>query len=432
MAKTLSKKAAAELADRKRRMAWWHEARFGMFVHWGLYSVVGRHEWSQDFEQPPKEEYEAIAMDFKPKPNCAREWARLAKKAGMKYMVLTTKHHEGYCLFDTATTDYNAVKTGPGRDLVAEYVKACRAEGLKVGFYFSLMDWHHADGYKCVKNEAARKRFVAYVHAQVKELMSNYGKIDILWYDVPYPLPDAAGWESVRLNKMVRTLQPDIIINDRSQLPEDFGTPEETISAAEEGRAWEACMTFNGSWGWVDTRPDAWHSAADVVMMLRKCAGHNGNLLLNIGPKPDGSVPMQATERLTKVGKWLKAYGDRAVYGIRPRAMKLIPGANMFEWVRGIDPKTVYMWMRTWPNGEIGIGWFKGKIKSVKLLTPTGSTKVKFMQDERRVVLKDLPMVCPEKAVGVAVFEIKCDRKPERKMGIHATNCAQWWGGYDG
>lgn len=427
MAKKLSKKALAEKKDRDRRMAWWHDARFGMFVHWGLYSIVGRHEWSMDFEQPDFAEYQALAQQFKPKANCAREWAKLAKKAGMKYIVLTTKHHEGYCLFDTATTDYNAVKTGPGRDLVAEYVKACRAEGLKVGFYYSLMDWHHKDGYNCVKSEPARKRFVGYLHEQVRELMSNYGKIDILWYDVPYPLDSAEKWESVKMNKMVRKLQPDIIINDRSYMDQDFGTPEEHIVAAGPGRAWEACMTFNGSWGWVDTRDDAWHSPADVVMMLRKCTGWGGNLLLNIGPKPDGSVPQQAIDRLTAVGKWMKAYGERVVYGVRPRAEGLIDGANMYEWTRDTDPKVAYMWFRTWPNGEIGVGWFKGKVKKIELLTPTGSMKVKFKQDARRLKLLDLPMKCPEKAVGVAVVKVTCETKPMRPLGIHAFNKVRWW-----
>ncbi len=421
-----SKKLTKEKLDRKRRMAWWHDARFGMFVHWGLYSVVGRHEWVQNNEQIPREEYEAIAMKFKPKPNCARQWARLAKKAGQKYMVLTTKHHDGYCLWDTATTDYNAAKTGPGRDLVAEYVAACRAEGLKVGFYFSMMDWHHRDGYKCCKSEPARKRFVKYIHAQVKELMAKFGKIDILWYDVSYPL-EAKGWESAKLNRMVRKLQPDIIINDRSQIPEDFGTPEESIVAAGEGRAWEACMTFNGSWGWVDTTDDAWHSARDVVLMLRQCVAGGGNLLLNIGPKPDGSVPDQAIERLTKVGKWMDVYGKKCVYGPRPRAAGLHDVSNMLVWTRDNNSKRVFAWCNTWPNGEVGIGWFKGKVKRVKLLTAQGAKPVKFAQTPRRLLLTGLPKACPDKTVGVSVFQIDCVSKPSRKMGIHAENQVVWW-----
>src|SRR6185312_8371430 len=189
--------------EHDRRMRWWHEAKFGMFIHWGLYSVIGRHEWAMEVEGVPIPQYELLAKHFSPKPNAARDWARLAKQAGQKYMVMTTKHHEGFCNFDTKLTDYCASKQAPGRDLVREFVEAARAEGLRVGFYYSLMDWHHPDGVRCLKDEAARRRFVDYIHGQVRELMTNYGKIDVLWYDVPWPL-DAKGWESVEMNTMVR------------------------------------------------------------------------------------------------------------------------------------------------------------------------------------------------------------------------------------
>ncbi|MBX5479563.1 MAG: alpha-L-fucosidase, partial [Pyrinomonas methylaliphatogenes] len=196
--------------DRERRMRWWHEAKFGMFIHWGLYSVLGRHEWVMEMEGIPVSEYEQLAKRFNPRPGAPREWARLARRAGQKYMVLTTKHHEGFCLFETQTTNYCAPKQAAGRDLVREFVEAARAEGLRVGFYYSLMDWHHPDGARCAEDEAARKRFVEYIHTQIRELMTNYGKIDILWYDVAWPL-DAKGWESEKMNRMVFELQPDII-----------------------------------------------------------------------------------------------------------------------------------------------------------------------------------------------------------------------------
>src|SRR6185295_15528606 len=226
------------IEDRKRRMKWWHEAKFGMFIHWGLYSVVGRHEWVMEMEGIPAQEYEQLARQFNPKPNAAREWAKLAKHAGQRYMVMTTKHHEGFCLFDTKTTSYCAPKQAAGRDLVKEYVEAARAEGLRVGFYYSLMDWHHPDGARCATDEAARRRFVDYIHAHIRELLTNYGKIDILWYDVSWPL-DAAGWESEKMNEMVFKLQPAIIVNNRNKLAGDFSTPEQRIEAAEAGRAWE-------------------------------------------------------------------------------------------------------------------------------------------------------------------------------------------------
>ena len=425
MVRKLSAKAKAVMADRKRRMKWWHEARFGMFVHWGLYSILGRHEWVQNIEQIPHTEYEALAKRFKPKPNCMREWAKLAKQAGMKYMVMTTKHHEGYCLWDSDVTDYCAGKTGPGRDLVAEYVAACRAEGLKVGFYYSLMDWHHPDGFRCLKSEPARKRFVKYTHALVKELMTQFGKIDILWYDVAHPLPDAAGWESAKMNRMVRKLQPDILINDRSHLPEDFGTPEEHIQAADPGRAWEACMTFNGSWGFMDTPAEDWHSSRAVIGMLRQCTAGGGNLLLNVGPHADGTLPKIAHERLKAVGKWLGVYGKKMVYGIRPRMPGgMLSSLAMADWT--LEGKTAYAWLRNWPGKEIGIGRWKGKVKAVKLLTPQGVKRVKFKQEPRRLLITGLPRTCPDKTLGIAILQIDCATKPSRGMGTHVEGPGHW------
>ena len=343
----------------------------------------------------------------------------------MKYMVLTTKHHDGFCLWDSDSTDYCSAKMGPGRDLVAEYVAAARAERLKVGFYYSLMDWHHPDGYRCIKPGPARRRFVDYTHGLVRELMTNYGKIDILWYDVAFPLKNADEWESRKMNAMARKLQPDIIINNRSLLDEDFGTPEESIVAEAEGRNWEACMTFNGSWGWVDTPDSDWHSERDVIMMLRQVTAQGGNLLLNVGPKPDGTLPRQAHERLGKVGKWLDVYGKKLVYGDRPRTKGLVAQANIIDWT--CQGKTAYAWLRCWPGTNLGIGWFKGRVKSVKLLTPQGSKRMSFKQEPRRLVVTGLPRTCPEKAANIAVLQIDCASKPTRRMGIHTDNAEKWW-----
>ncbi len=183
-----TKNAVSRLAyqeeTRSKRLRWWREAKFGMFVHWGLYSVIGHQEVGSGVRGIPIEQYELLAKHWKPKQGAAREWARLAKRAGQKYIVLTAKHHEGFCLWDSRLTDYNAARRGPGRDLVREFVEAARAEGLRVGLYYSLMDWHHPDGERCVSDAAARERFVTYTHGLLRELLSNYGKIDILWYDV--------------------------------------------------------------------------------------------------------------------------------------------------------------------------------------------------------------------------------------------------------
>jgi len=301
------KPAPSSIPDSETRMKWWHQAKFGMFVHWGLYSVLGRHEWVMENEGIPVAEYEPLARRFNPKPNAARDWAKLAKRAGMKYMVMTTKHHEGFCLFNSKLTNYCAAKQAAGRDLVKEYVDAARAEGLRVGFYYSLMDWHHPDGARCAEDEAARKRFVDYTFGLIRELMTNYGKIDVLWYDVSWPL-DAAGWQSERMNKMVFELQPNIIVNNRNKLPGDFSTPEQRI-VAEKDRPWEACMTLNDSWGY-QAADDNWKTPKQVIRNLISCARDGGNYLLNIGPLADGSSPESSVGILEEVGHWTAVCED--------------------------------------------------------------------------------------------------------------------------
>jgi len=396
---------------RPRRMRWWQEARFGMFVHWGLYSQLGRHEWVMNRERIPVKEYEKLADSWHPKERPAREWARLAKQAGMKYMVLTTKHHEGFCLWDTKQTDYNAVKHGPGRDLVREYVEACREFGLKVGFYYSLMDWHHPDGALCAKDEKARRRFLDFTQGCVRELCTNYGKLDILWYDVSWPLHPAEQWESVKMSAMARELQPDIIINNRSQLDEDFGTPEEQVAAEKAGRNWEACMTFNGSWGYMPSAID-WRSVREVIGMLRTAAGGQGNLLLNIGPKPDGSVPEEAYERLVPLGQWIEKSGE-ALYGMMGRA------DGTMEWLATgqftVKGNTAYYWCSRWPGKELAIGGMLCKVKKASLLA--SGEPIAFEQAENRLILKGLPEANPDKIAGVSVIKLECDSAPRQVLG---------------
>ena len=383
------------VADRTRRMQWWHAAKFGMFIHWGLYSTLGRHEWVMENEGIPVSEYEAYADQFKPKPNAARDWARLAKRAGMKYMVMTTKHHEGFCNFDSKLTDYCATKRGPGRDLVREYVEAARAEGLRFGFYYSLMDWHHPDGARCLKDEAARRRFVDYIHGQVRELMTNYGKVDILWYDVAWPL-DAKGWESVEMNTMVRKLQPDIIINNRSKIPEDFDTPEQRIEASQN-RPWESCMTLNDSWGYHISDKN-WKSPTTVIRNLVTCARDGGNYLLNIGPTGDGSIPLDSAQVLTSVGEWMSKHGD-TIYqsdNCQPRR------GNYVTFTR--KGNTLFAHVYYWPGSTVVIGNLLNKVKSVRM---QGTNQpVKFVQDDFRIRLIDLPRRAPEL---VTTFALELD-----------------------
>jgi alpha-L-fucosidase len=395
---------AKEAQDRRRRMRWWHEAKFGMFIHWGLYSVIGRHEWVMEMEGIPLAEYEQLAKKFRPRPNAARDWARLARQAGMKYMVMTTKHHEGFCLFDSQHTDYCAPRQACGRDLVAEYVQAAHSEGLRVGFYYSLMDWHHPDGARCAISEAARQSFVEYIHGQVRELCTQYGKVDILWYDVPWPL-DAEGWEARRLNRMVRRLQPDIIINNRSRLPEDFGTPEQHIRPEEQGRAWEACMTMNDSWGF-HRADDNWKTPKQVIRNLITCARDGGNYLLNIGPKADGSIPAPSVRLLEKVGEWMDKYGH-TIYDAEPCEVKRSVFASFTR-----KGRTLYVHVHFWPGSEWSIGGLRTQVKTARLL-PTGQ-KVKFEQGPWCLSFSGLPRVAL--GASVNVLELECASVPRQDM----------------
>jgi alpha-L-fucosidase len=388
-------------STRTERMKWWHDARFGMFIHWGLYSVLGRHEWAMENEAIPVKDYEQLAKQFKPKPNAARDWAKLAKAAGQKYMVMTTKHHEGFCHFNSKLTNYCAPKQGPGRDLVAEFVEAAHAEGLTPGFYYSLMDWHHPDGARCATDEAARRRFVDYIHGQIRELMTNYGKVGVLWYDVSWPL-NVEGWESEKMNKMVFDLQPEIIVNNRNALPGDFATPEQTLTPTA-GRAWESCMTLNDSWGY-QTTDDNWKSAKTVVRNLIQCARDGGNYLLNIGPRGDGSIPDATVPILQAVGKWVEGNGA-AIYKAEPCTVKR--SANTLFTRIG---NTMYAHEYFWTGEELAIGGFTTKVLSAKMLR-TG-TPVKFVQDDLRVRLIGLPKIAPDTPATTIVVE--CNGEPKQ------------------
>jgi alpha-L-fucosidase len=391
---------SAQDASRARRMQWWHDAKFGMFIHFGLYSVLGRHEWAMENEAIPVKEYEQLAKRFNPKPNGARDWARLAKQAGQKYMVMTTKHHEGFCNFNSKLTDYCAPKQAAGRDLVTEFVNAARAEGITPGFYYSLMDWHHPDGARCATDEAARRRFVDYIHGQIRELMTNYGKIGVLWYDVSWPL-DAKGWESEKMNKMVFELQPDIIVNNRNKLDGDFSTPEQTIKAEAGGRAWESCMTMNDSWGY-QTTDDDWKTPKTIVRNLITCARDGGNYLLNIGPRGDGSIPEESVNILQTVGKWMDGHGQ-TIYKTDVCRVKRSAFANFTR-----KGNTLYIHAYFGPGAELNISGLRTKVLSAKMLR--SGTPVKFQQTEFQTKFMGLPQSAPDSPV--TTLAVECESEP--------------------
>lgn len=322
---------------------WFRKDRFGMFIHWGLYAMPARNEWIKNMECITDEKYDKYFKYFDPDLYDAKEWARQAKAAGMKYVVMTTKHHEGFCMFDTKYTDYKCTNTPAGRDLVKEYVEAFRAEGLKVGFYYSLIDWHHPDftidaihprryDKDAQQQNEGRdmKRYAKYMRDQVTELLTNYGKIDILWFDFSYTdknpnFPDwmegkgRNDWESEELIKTARALQPHIIIDNRSDLEQDLWTPEqyqmlEWVKHAETGElvTWEACQTFSGSWGYFRDE-QTWKTPKMLIDMLINTVCIGGNLLMNVGPTARGYFDYRAENALKVYADWMK-YNSRSIY----------------------------------------------------------------------------------------------------------------------
>lgn len=381
--------------DHERRMGWFREAKFGMFIHWGLYSVLGRGEWVMAIEDIPVEEYEQLAKQFNPRPHVAREWAKLARESGMKYMVMTTKHHDGFCLFNSNFTDYCAPKQGAGRDLVAEYVEAVRAEGLRVGMYFSLMDWHSADWRKCKTDADARKRFVDRVHAELRQLMTNYGKMDELWYDGAFPL-DAEGWRSKEMNEMVFQLQPDIVINNRSWMAGDFSTPEQSINAAKGD--WESCMTLNDHWGY-GAADDNWKTPKTLASNLAHCSMGGGNYLLNIGPKADGSVPEESVRILHSVGGWVNR-NQAALHGVENAKISIADGLFFSRKVN-----TIYFYILNWPGTNFTIGGIHQKPMSAKYVA--SGKDVPFELNGTRLVFSGLPMTSPDEVITVIAAEFE-------------------------
>jgi alpha-L-fucosidase len=382
----------------QERIRWWREAKFGMFVHWGLYSLLCRDAWAMGDEDIPLSDYEQLAGRFHPQPNAARAWAKLARKSGMKYMVMTTKHHEGFCLFDSKLTDYCATKQGPGRDLVQEYVEAVRAEGLRVGLYYSLMDWHHPDWRIAKEDEAARKRFIEYTHGQIRELLTNYGKIDILWYDMAVGL-DAKGWESERMNKMVLELQPEIVVNNRNLVAGDFFTPEQSTQATKGD--WESCMTMNDTWGYV-TGDNNWKSPNRLIQNLVECARDGGNYLLNIGPMADGSVPEPSVRILDQIGQWLARNGS-AIYGADKC---LFLHGDICGFTR--KGNTLFTHVYFWPGDTVTIGGVTTKVHKARLLAT--NEDVTFTQKERQLTFSGLPPQAPDMPITVIVAE--CETEP--------------------
>jgi alpha-L-fucosidase len=324
---------------------WFAGARFGMFVHWGHSSQQGVElSWPMtggiealpsSLAAMPVADYESSAATFDPAPGAAKEWAALAREAGMRYAVFTTRHHDGYSMWPTAYSDYSVATSPCGRDLVGEFVEAFRDAGLRVGLYYSLPDWHHPDypaltdadrpyGFGMARrpNGEAWDRYVAYVFGQIKELLTNYGTIDELWFDGAWERT-AEEWRAEELNARIRELQPSIVVNDRLPGAGDFDTPEQFLPAEPPAKPWEMCLTMNDSWGYVPA--DAkYKSARSLVHTLCEVAARGGNLLLNVSPRGDGSLPAEQVERLEAIGSWVQRYGRSLV--------DTEPGLAAWQW----------------------------------------------------------------------------------------------------
>lgn len=403
----------------RERLAWFRDARFGVFLHWGLYSVLGRNEWSQYLDRFSTAEYETLADRFNPGRFDADALANWAVECGLKYMVLTTRHHDGFCLFDSAASvgAFTSVSRAARRDLVREYSVALRRVGVKVGFYYSLCDWRFKGCWLPDQYPGSAVAMVEQAHAQVRELMTNYGAVDLLWYDGAQwgnNTPSATAYCSQELNAMVRSLQPGIIINDRSGLPEDFGTPECRIEfSAEESRPWESCLQMDSiGWGNVPHSPNL-KTTAQIVADLVECATGAGNLLLNTGPQADGQLRPEEASRIREAGAWLKRNGE-AIYGSR-RSPLSVHGAmgssnRMSRWIGTKDPNVHYLAALCWMGPEFMTVLVDGEVRDVTLMA-TGRT-VQFKRGpEGRLVFTGLPVLPPDELC--TVFRVRFAAPPK-------------------
>lgn len=422
------------MADRAtpdaKRIKWFNQARFGMFIHWGLYSLLGRGTWVMHHDQIPVQEMEKLAGKFTAKKFDAAAWANLARDAGMKYAILTTRHHDGFCLFDSAASDFTSVKTAAQRDLVGEYVEAFRKAGLKVGFYYSLLDWRFPGYFEPEKYPESAAALVEQAHAQIRELLTNYGKIDVVWFDGHWfqnvfqsmsETPDALAryWRSKALAAMIRGLQPHIIINDRCGISGDYSTPEQRIPNRPPSRPWELCETIGDYYqSWCHQRytpKPIRKTTGKLLLELLTTARGCGNMLLNVGPKHDGSIPPEDAKRLKAIGEWLSINGE-AVYGSE---FSPIRGNSVGEWT--FKGNTGYLHLPCWPGTETTLCQIDAKVKSAILLGSPNTLTIDHDRKTGRLTIKGLPKTPPHP--DISVLKMTFHRKPKRSK---PTDRASW------
>jgi len=377
--------------------SWFVRDRFGLFIHWGIYALPARHEWVKHREKLSDEAYRKYFDHFDPDLYDPREWARIAKRAGMKYFVVTTKHHDGFCLWDSDLTDYKATNTPARRDLLAPMVEAFRAEGFKVGFYHSLIDWHHPeftiDGLHPMRDDEefrARNRhrdmakYRAYLHGQTRELLTRFGQIDIMWFDFSYSGRDwgwsrgkgKEDWGSEELLAMVRELQPGILVNNRLEIPGDFTTPEQYqprgwVTVDGKPVVWEACQTLNGSWGYDRDNLD-WKTPDMLIRMLIDSVSKGGNLLLNVGPNARGEFEPRAVETLAAIGDWMRLHG-RSIYGCTASEFTPPPDCRYTQ-----NGNRLYLHLFAWPFRHVHLDGLAGRVEYAQLLND--GSEIRFQQ----------------------------------------------------
>lgn len=426
-------------SQRDKRMAWFREARFGMFIHWGVYSVPAGEwngqtnygEWFLEETKMPVSQYEKYAEQFNPVQFDADQWVKMAKDAGMKYLVITSKHHDGFGLWPSDQTDWCIRNTPFKRDPLRELAQACKKHKVRLCFYHSIMDWHHPDwGTRRAWNDKASgtpdmDRYVPYMKAQLKELITGYGPLGILWFD--------GEWESawthergVDLYNYVRSLQPNIIINNRvgkgragmsgmdtgAGRVGDYGTPEQEIPPTGFGPGvdWESCMTMNNHWGF-NKNDQNWKSSATLIRNLVDCASKGGNYLLNVGPTAEGAFSQPSIERLAAIGKWMKVNRE-AIYDTQASPFKRLPFGRCTTKVSG-NTTTLYLHVFDWPtDGQLVIPGLKNNVKKAYLLADSKHRPLKATLGEDSVVLS-VPSTAPDAAASVVVLKIREPLKVE-------------------
>ena len=386
---------------------WFVRDRLGLFIHWGIYALPGRHEWVKQREEIPNEAYEKYFKHFDPDLYDPKVWASAAANAGMKYFAITTKHHDGFCLWDSKLTDYKATNTPCGRDLIRPMADAFRQQDMRVGFYHSLIDWHHPnfriDSIHSMRNHPDRaklnesrdqKKYAEYLQGQVRELLTHYGHVDVMFYDFSYPPGkknrpadfDGKGrddWGSEKLIKMTRELQPHILVNDRLDLDDveggwDYKTPEQFMPRGwveVDGRrvVWETCQTFSGSWGYYRDEY-TWKSVEQLLEMLITIVGRGGNLLLNVGPTGRGEFDARALDRLAGMGEWMKRH-SRSIYGCTA-APEEFAAPQDCRLTYNPDARRLYVHTLHWSFKELHLDGYGGKVEYAQLLNDASEIKM--------------------------------------------------------